>query len=222
MILAPGPQSGKLGLPDIPIVSDNAASYEAAILMTYGERYRWAINRMIDIFNSAKLSERIASLPPGKVIDVSNIKEDGSGVRMIAIPGPRSKKFGIDDPAIPFVSNNFQAYETAILKTYGESYRWAIDLMYNIFHSAVPPSETLISPRASSPRASRPISPRASRPISPRASRPISPRASRPISPRASRPVSPRAYRPVSPLVLSPRASSPRVSRPISPRSFYY
>ena len=88
--------------------------------------------------------------------------------------------------------------------TYGEPYRWAIDQMYDIFDSGIPPPVTLVPPNRIA--SSRPSFYPGGPPLSPiRAS---SPRSS---SPRAS-----------SPRASSPRASSPRVSRPISPRSFYY
>lgn len=102
-----------------------------------------------------KLLHRIRSVPQGKVLDVSNMNPDGSGIKLILIPGPRSMKFGIDDPNIPFVSNNIESYEAVILMAYGEQYRWAINQMRTILNNANRSSSRASSPRASSPRASR-------------------------------------------------------------------
>lgn len=64
--------------------------------------------------NAKSLLTRMMSLPEGKVLDVSAMKEDGSGVRTINIPGPTSGKVGTDLSEIRIVSSNLENYDRAL------------------------------------------------------------------------------------------------------------
>jgi len=58
------------------------------------------------------LDQRLASLPPGYVLDVTSIQPNGTGVKQIRTPGAGSSKVGV--PGLNIVSSTRAAYEQAI------------------------------------------------------------------------------------------------------------
>lgn len=61
---------------------------------------------------------RFQELPPGRVLDVSNLTRTGTGARTIDAPqGTRGMKFGLPD--IPIISNNYATYVQALREVYG-------------------------------------------------------------------------------------------------------
>lgn len=68
--------------------------------------------------NGRSMSEKLASLGPGQVLDVSFIDVYGHGSRIIpAVLSPKNNKRGI--PGIPVVSNNSRTYVQALEEIYG-------------------------------------------------------------------------------------------------------
>jgi len=74
------------------------------------------------------LTKKLDNLREGKVLDVSNMKEDGSGARIIKAPGSRSTKLGHED--LPIVSNNEKTYLLALdmLKEEGKDYSYCSEI----------------------------------------------------------------------------------------------
>lgn len=58
------------------------------------------------------IDKRISGLKPGKVLDVSNMTEDGDKVKPIDVPGEKSKKYGVE--GLQIVSSNFENFERAV------------------------------------------------------------------------------------------------------------
>lgn len=58
------------------------------------------------------LAQRIQQLAPGKVLDVSNMNESGTGIKTINQPGQGSKKFGVQ--GLPIVSSDATNFERAL------------------------------------------------------------------------------------------------------------
>lgn len=69
--------------------------------------------------NGNNLRKRLENMALGYVLDVSNMNEDGSGVREIVLPkSTRSGKFGTEN--IPIISNNINNYIRALRFAYGD------------------------------------------------------------------------------------------------------
>mgnify|MGYP001617474057 FL=1 len=62
--------------------------------------------------SNQSLSERLADLPPGQVLDVSNIDERGMKVRNIARPKKAHKNMGV--PGLGIVSSDLTHYQKAL------------------------------------------------------------------------------------------------------------
>lgn len=58
------------------------------------------------------LFERLQGLQPGKVLDVSNMKETGANIKTIPTPSDKSSKVGVEGLSI--VSSNYENYARAI------------------------------------------------------------------------------------------------------------
>jgi len=58
------------------------------------------------------LTTRLQQLQPNKVLDVSNMKDEGTGIKSIDKPGPGSKKIGL--PEWPIVSSHADKYSLAL------------------------------------------------------------------------------------------------------------
>ena len=74
------------------------------------------------------LYERLASLPQGKVLDVSKLTADGTGATSIAPPTGRSKKYG--SPNLPMVSSDLEHYILAINMLPGGVEKYEQDVNY--------------------------------------------------------------------------------------------
>jgi hypothetical protein len=111
----------------------------------------------------------------GRVLDVSNLNENGTGSVIIDQPGPRSKKVSI--PELPhLVSNDYESYKLAT-EMLGETYINHAFRYYNTYVSPGSPS------RSKSPNKKRPVSPR-KRSKSPAKKQSSSPRNKRVSSPK--------------------------------------
>jgi hypothetical protein len=77
---------------------------------------------------AAGLIHKINNLPPGKVLDVSNMRDNGMMLRTINQPTARSNKRGI--PGVPIVSDNADRYIKAFEWIYGIDKRY--EYMYYI------------------------------------------------------------------------------------------
>ena len=80
------------------------------------------------------LKTKIDKLAPGKVLDVSHMLTDGSGIVVINRPGARSSKMG--SPNLPIVSDKFANYFEALHMLPGGVENYADDLEYvrNLFY----------------------------------------------------------------------------------------
>lgn len=74
------------------------------------------------------LSGKIAALPPEKVLDVSNLKENGTGIVTRDKPTYRSKKFGF--PGLPIVSSDLDHYILAIEMLPGGKEKYSEEIGY--------------------------------------------------------------------------------------------
>lgn len=125
----------------------------------------------------------------GRVLDVSNIKEDGTGSLIMDYPGPRSSKVSI--PELPtLVSSNYESYKLAT-ELLGETYIKHAYRYYNTYVSPKSPPRAKSPPRSKSPGKKRPTSPKKKQTRSPGKKRPTSPSGKRPSSPPKKRPGSP-------------------------------
>ena len=77
--------------------------------------------------NVKSLSQKLAELDQGKVLDVSGINPDGSGTKSIP-PPVRVRKYG--SPNLPMVSADLDHYITAINMLPGGQERYAADINY--------------------------------------------------------------------------------------------
>jgi hypothetical protein len=84
--------------------------------------------------------DKILSLEPGKILDVSGLKENGTGARVDKAPGARSKKQGV--PGLPIVSADFDHYLLAVRMIPDGEQRYATELqqMSDIFGVSYQPS----------------------------------------------------------------------------------
>ena len=82
---------------------------------------------------SADLNKRLISLEPGKVLDVSKIKDTGAGVIKINTPTDRSSKYF--HPSLPIASDNFPSFMLAISMLNGGelAYPEAVAYMRSVF-----------------------------------------------------------------------------------------
>lgn len=111
----------------------------------------------------------------GRVLDVSNLKENGTGSVIIDQPGPRSSKVSI--PELPaLVSSHYETYKLAT-ELLGEKYIHHAHRYYNTYVSPKSSSRSPERKRAQSPSKKRPGSPKA-RAKSPPKKRASSPRSS--------------------------------------------
>lgn len=152
------------------------------------------------------LSDRISSLPAGKVLDVSNMKEGGAGVKTIDAPGAGSKKIYVDP--IPVVSSSYERYCEAMTML-GTDYM-PYCAKFQALQSAPPPAKV---PKASAKGGSKPA---VKAPVSfaaitaPKAPAPTVPAATKPVAPVAtSKPAAPAPTASKSAPVAAPTASAP-------------
>jgi hypothetical protein len=82
------------------------------------------------------IEDRIRNLAPGKVLDVSAIKENGTNAHTIDQPPGLSKKIGTD--TLDIVSNNFDHYLMAIRMIPNGEQRYAGELQVMAEHFGVP------------------------------------------------------------------------------------
>lgn len=98
------------------------------------------------------LNERLGALPEGKVLDVSAMKADGTGVKMIGQPKPSSKKIGVE--GLRIVSSNPDNFYAAVhmlgpeFKKFEQAYRARM---------AAPQAVTAIAPTVTVPAAVHPV-----------------------------------------------------------------
>jgi hypothetical protein len=127
------------------------------------------------------LAEKLEALAEGKVMDVSNLRADGSGAKVVAQPGAKSKKVLV--PGFRLVSDKKNGIKAAAKLLGDESVvqRW-MDAKAGGEGGASPSrsrSHSRSSSRSPSPARTHEMSPR---PLSPSASLPPLPRASSPRS----------------------------------------
>jgi len=108
VITAPTTRSAKKMIPDLPIVSDNYNAYRAAIRLL-GPEYQPYANEYLRLYGEGEIPTTLTQVRPasplriqptlvdilqtatysGKVLDVSNLKADGTGSRVIRPPSTR-------------------------------------------------------------------------------------------------------------------------------------
>lgn len=141
------------------------------------------------------LTQRLAALPQGKVLDVSKMSATGAGVKTVAKPTERSKKLMV--PGLNIVSDNEATFLQA-LQELGPQYQGYADQYRQLVAGRRVPSPGRAPPVGGVPIFQPPVQAQYAAAVQPRVASP--PR--RPPSPRAAVP-------PVMPQI-QPRPPSPR------------
>lgn len=154
------------------------------------------------------LAERLATLPEGKFLDVSHMKEDESNVKSIDKPGATSRKISV--PGVSIVSSSEETFRQA-MTSLGPDYEQFIEP----FVAQMARTETVVPPPVSQKAAPSVTAPKAAAPKA-AAPKAVAPKAAAP------KPSAPAVSAPKPPVqaVSAPKAAPTSVVAPVAaPRS---